>query len=299
MIRKFGWVFAAAVAIVVVSAGSGQALAAKKQKHYSVDAVQHALRFVDELDTNAQRMTAEALQLAMNIEPEHSFASFKRSHDDFERVLSTLRKGDEALGLPVPSDPRLLEPLQKLQGVWDQIGGPIEEILESGKVTRAQLVELAELDDVLVEASRETEQAYEEMLQARVLFFSAALNNVIKAEHLSFLVERITTEFLLIAYDHEVQLQRRNLGKSTAEFELILNGLIHGDPDLRLVQAPNADIATQLRKVELIWQEVAQDFKQAATTDDATDPDTLYRVTKYMEPLFAEMKKSVDLLEEL
>lgn len=299
MIRKIGWVIAMVATFGMVSAGSGEALAARSGKHYSIDEMRHALRFVDELETKAQRMTAEALQMALDIEPEQSFANFKRSHDYFERVLSTLQTGDKALSLPAPTDPKLLEPLRRLQAVWDEVSGPVKKVLESGEVTRSDLTRLVELDNRLVEASRETEKAYEEVLQARVMFFSAALNNVVKAEHLSFLVEHITTEFLLIAYDHEASLHRQNLDKSTAEFELILNGLIHGDPDLHLVPAPNASVAAQLRKVELIWLEVAQTFKDAAAASGTTDRATLYRVTEHMEPLFVEMEKSVDLLEDL
>ena len=143
MIRKFGWVFAAIVMFGVVSAGPGEALAAENQKRYSIDAVQHGLRFIDALATNAQKMTAEALRIALAIEPEHSYANLKRSHDQFEMVLSTLKKGDEFRALPVPADPKLLEPLRKLQTVWDQINDPVQRVLESGKVTRDDLVLLA------------------------------------------------------------------------------------------------------------------------------------------------------------
>ena len=298
MTRKFGWVFAAIVMFAVVPAASGEALAAKGQKRYSVDAVQHALRFVDELAINAQKMTAGVLQIALNIEPEHSFANFKRSHSHFETVLGALKKGDEALALPVPTDPTLLEPLQKLQAVWHQINVPAQRVLGSGKVSRDDLVLLVELHKVLIKAATDTGQAYQGVLLAQVPY-STALNNIIKGEQLSFLVERITTEFLLIAYDHEAQLQRQKLGESTAEFELILNGLIHGDPNLHLVRAQDAGIAAQLRKVELIWLEVVHLFKRVAAKGDSADPETLLRVTKRMGPLFVEMEKSVDLLEQL
>lgn len=298
MTRKLGWVFAAIVVLAAVPAASGEALAAKNQKRYSIDAVQRALRFIDQLPTNAQRLTAEALQLALQIEPEHSYANFKRSHGQFETVLSTLNKGDEPLALPIPTDPKLLEPLRKLQAVWDELNDPIHKVLESGKVTRDDFVLLAVLNNQLIAASKDTRQAYQDVLLAK-LPFTTALNNIVKAEQLSFLVERMTAEFLLIAYDHEASRQRRNLGESAAEFELILNGLMHGDPNLHLVPAQDPDIAAQLRKVEVIWLEVARTIKRTASTGETADPETLYRVTEYMEPLFAEMQRSADLLEKL
>lgn len=283
------------IAFSLPFAAASEALANKRPRSYSTSAIEHALRVVDELETQAQRMTAEALQLAMGIEPELSLERLRQAHDFFEKVLHTLQKGDEELGLPVPVDPKLLEPLVALQAMWDRIDVPVQKILDSGQVSREELIEMAELDHKLVEISQRTEKAYEKKLQENQLI-SVATVNLASAEHLSFLVEQMATEFLFIAYDHEVEEQRQMLGENTKHFERTLQGLIHGDPELRLVPAPDIGIASQLRKVESIWNDIAGTLVSAAGGAQV-DPATIQRITERLEPLYEEMEKSVTMLE--
>ena len=48
----------------------------------------------------------------------------------------------------------------------------------------------------------------------------------------------------------------RDVRQTTRAFDRTLNGLIHGDAELRLLPAANADIRAELAKVQLLWGEI-------------------------------------------
>jgi hypothetical protein len=94
----------------------------------------------------------------------------------------------------------------------------------------------------------------------------------------------MSREFLLIAYGHEVEKNRRGLRESIAQFDRILDGLISGNTELLLVPAPSAEIKAQLRKVARIWDEFLPVLTTAAKGGEI-DRESIARMASTNEPL--------------
>lgn len=272
-------------------------LAASESRHtgprYSQQAMQQALRFVDELEVQGQRIMTEALQVALQIEPDQSLARFEESREYFVTVLQTLKAGDPATGLPAPEEPELIAKLHALQQVWDQLDETLVNVIRSRSASRTDIILLSEFDGILVDISRQVANAYQHQF-ARTNLASMAVTTVVQAEHQSFLVERMQTEILLISYGHDVEEQRRQLAESAKSFDETLEDLISGNPAARLMPPPRVEIRSQLRNVQRIWDEVAPAIEQI-TTGAAVDLASVTQIVHRMEPLYAEMEMAIDL----
>lgn len=260
---------------------------------YSQQAIRGALRYVQELEVQGQRIMTEALQIALQIEPEQSLERFRASHDFFEEALHTLRNGDPSIGLPAADEPELIAEIDALQQIWNQLDATLLRVLDSGTASRADIILLNEFDKALVEISRQVEEAYEHRF-ARTNLASIAVTTVVEAEHLSFLVERMQTELLLVSFGHDVGQQRRLLGQDARDFERTLDGLISGNASLRLMPPPNAEIRSQLRDVQRIWDEIAPTVERVGE-GDAIDRPTVIQMVGLMEPLYEQMERAVSL----
>ncbi len=262
-------------------------------ERYSQEAIKQALRYVEGLEVQGQRLMTEALQVALGIEPVRSMAEFRKSRTHFINVLRTLQTGDAAIGLPVPQDPKLVSALEALRAVWDQVDPMFARFLAAEEISRTDVVLLAEFDAILVDLARQVEQAYEETF-AKSNLASVAMITVVKAEHLSYLIERMQTEMLLIVYGHDVEKERELLAASYAEFEETLSGLMFGSPELKLIPPPHAEIELKLGAVQGKWNEIAP-VLQKLTKDGQLDRAGATELVNRMEPLYQEMKQTVAL----
>lgn len=291
--NKFGIALIAGAAALLTAMPPAAAQNGHTAHRYSQQAMQQALRYVDELEVQGQRIMTEALQVALHIDEQASLARFQESHDFFVEVLHTLQKGDESIGLPVPESPELIAELDALQQIWDQLDAILGRVLQSGDVSRTDVILLSEFDSILVDISRQVEAAYEHQF-AKNNLSSMAVTTVVKAEHQAFLIERMQTEILLIQYGHDVNEQRRLLAESAVIFEQTLEGLIAGNPANRLMPPPRADIKSQLRNVQRIWDEVAPTIDQIVA-GGTVDLALVTQIVHRMEPLYTAMEHAVDL----
>lgn len=290
--RTLGRMAALAGAALSLGALDAAAQDSGAPKRYSQQAMQQALRYVDELEVQGQRIMTQAMQVALQIEPQQSMARFEESHDFFEEVLHRLQTGDPAIGLPEPEEPELIAELEALQQVWDQLDATLNRVLSSGAVTRTDVILLSQFDNILVDISRQVEEAYEHQF-ARTNLSSMAVTTVVQAEHQAFLIERMQTEILLMLYGHDVNAQRRELAESAAQFERTLEGLIEGNPAQRLMPPPNAETRAELRNVQRSWDEVAPMIERLVNSDTVDRTVVVPIITK-MEPLYRQMERAVD-----
>ena len=73
------------------------------------------------------------------------------------------------------------------------------------------------------------------------------------AAHLRSYPQSMLRELLSIAYRQDGTRSRVLLEMTAAEFDRTLMGLIHGDAELRLLPAANAEIRAELEAVETLW----------------------------------------------
>ena len=112
------------------------------------------------------------------------------------------------------------------------------------------------------------------------------------------LTQKMSKEFLLIAYGHEVDNNKLNLLETYSLFERTLKGLLDGDEILDLPGTKNKKIRKQLSKVQGLWQS----FKPVV--EFGSDPKTTIKADKIKTlaasnlPLLKEMNKAVGMYEK-
>ncbi len=284
--------FLGALALPLGASQAAKQIAAVEER-YSQAEVQQALHHVEELAIQGQRLMTKALQVGLKIESERSYEEFQESRAYYLEALQKLQTGDAAAGIPVPKEAELTEPLQALQEVWIQLDPLFNALVTSGEISRSDLGLLDQYDAVLVDLTGKVEGAYQKKL-SRASLISIASVTAARAEHLTFEIEHMVTEMLLIAYGYEVELERQRLGKTMAAFEETLGGLVVGNFALKLIPPPTVEVKAQLRTVQRMWDEIAPDLARLAAGGDM-DRQTVTRVVNRMEPLYLEMKKTVPL----
>lgn len=311
MVGKFGSALLAVLAFGVALTGprpavfQGRVQTAAAQSQTSIAAIKQIMRIVDALETQAQRMTVEMALLVLSGDAsagtgfnlDSSLARLGIAHDYFEQLLGTLANGDKSIGLSAPSDPSILRALAELRAAWDIHKHEVGQVLERQRATRANLAVSAQLDKSVIDAASKTKKVFEDKLLKNKLI-SIDVLTLIKAEHQSFLIEKMAKNYLLIAVGYDAEKQRVQLAESAKRFDRVLNGLIGGDSQLQLMPARDAHLRAELSRVVYIWVRVKPQL-DAAARNGKPDGETLKRVKSDMETLFQGMKKSVDIIEKL
>ena len=107
------------------------------------------------------------------------------------------------------------------------------------------------------------------------------------------LTQKMSKEFFLIAYGHNVDANKQNISKTTALFDKTLNGLINGNSEMGLSEAPNPAIKTQLEKVKTMWDSFHSAIK--SNPDDSSKQ----AVEAKNLPLLKEMNAAVQMFAKL
>jgi hypothetical protein len=238
-----------------------------------------------------QKMSKEILLVALGIDAKNSVRELRESHDLFDRTLRGLRDGDVTLGLPETKSPKVLERLSEVEELWAVIDPAFQTSLESGSVSAEHLSLIADLNLPLLNRMNGAVQAYVE--EARVGGgFSILAVAVDLAGRQRMLTQKMTKEFMLIAYGHEIEQSSKALSDSMALFDTTLNALIQGSPQMNLLSAPTPEIKAQLKKVRRLWGEF-QPLLTKAAEGGKPDPAGISQVATMNMSLLQEMHAAV------
>ena len=275
--------------------GSGRAAAAEKQ--FSTDAVKTTLRRVNGLETQVQRITVEMAQIALNLDKSASVVRLQKAYNRFEQNLSILARGDAAIGIPAPSDPKIKGALGEVQVAWNTFRSNVLQTILKKDVSRTNLVILAELDQTLIAATTQAQKAYREKFLSQKMVSLSTLT-LIQAERQSYLAGRITAEIWLITLNYEVSRLRPRLAENVKRFSRVLKGLRKGDPELQLFPIDNPSLRAALRRTQSVWERVLPHV-DAVVTGRGLPTELHVRVRGDMEKLRDTMEKVVDVLARL
>jgi len=113
------------------------------------------------------------------------------------------------------------------------------------------------------------------------------------------LSQKMSKEYLLIAYGHKVSMNQEKLKKTSALFERTLLGLLNGDEGLSLIKTTNEVTTNQLYVVKDLWRTfkpivvaVAEQGQAAATKQQ------IAQLSKDNLQLLKEMNKAVGMYEK-
>ena len=246
-----------------------------------------------------QKMSKESLLVALNVDTQDNLTNLKNTSALFDRTLKGLRNGDSELGLPPTTDKRILRQLDKVDELWASFYPVIQQVLASGSVTKEQVASVAELNLPLLKQMNKAVGAYEKDAAKGGLKadpgLAATLNLSGKQR---MLTQKMSKEFLLIAYGHDVDNNKLNLLETFTLFERTLGGLKDGDDTLGLPATSDTAIRAQLDVVKGLWDDAKPVF-EAASASGSASADQISTVAKANLPLLKEMNKAVGMYEKL
>ena len=142
-----------------------------------------------------------------------------------------------------------------------------------------------------------TVESYKESA-ARGSLFSMLNIAIDQSGRLRVLTQKMTKEFLLIAYGHEVEKNKAQLHESITHFERIVTGLVQGDHEMLLLPAPTAELQQQLKDVLQVWEGFRAPLETAIRSGEVAE-DHIERVETMNLALLSEAEKVVNMLESL
>ena len=239
-----------------------------------------------------QKMSKEALLIALEIDKENNLANLKKTRDLFDKTLKGLADGDKDLGLAKTKKPKIRKQLKKIGKLWKGFDAAVSNIISQGSVSKSDVETIAKLNLPLLKQMNKGVKFYESAAAG-----SGVNQALAKAINLSgrqrMLTQKMSKEFYLVAYGHQADANKADLAKTVGLFDKTLNGLIDGDAQVGLSPAPSAELKAQLNKVKSMWGSFRKNV-EAGPTDSSKQ-----EVATNNLPLLKEMNKAVQMFEKL
>jgi hypothetical protein len=230
---------------------------------------QRMINLAESQNMLVQRMSKELILVALDIDKNNNLRSLESSRALFERTLKALRDGDSGLGSPGSRNPDFLEGLGKVGELWLLYDATIRRSTKTQTITADQKQLISMLDTTI------------ELLA-----------------HQGALTQQMSKEFLLIAYGHEADKNRKALKDSMALFDQTLDGLLNGNPEQQLLPAPNAEITAQLRMVARMWDEF-RPLLSVGARGSGIDRGSITKVAEVNGPLLDAISEAIAMYENL
>jgi hypothetical protein len=245
----------------------------------------------------AEKMSKELVLVALEVDAKRNLENLESSRALFERTLRGLRDGDVDLGLPGSTNRNFLDSLRKAGELWLVYDATVRTSFESGKITADQVGTVAGLTAPISDAMENAVAALQrDSSEGRLV---SLLDTTIElAGRQRFLTQKMSKEFLLIAYGHETKNNKRAPKETIALFDSTLEGLINGDPESRILPPPNREIRAQLRRAARIWDELLPALR-TALQGDKVDRETIARMTTIDVPLLEAIDLAISMYESL
>ncbi len=247
-----------------------------------------------------QKMSKEIMLIALGVEQEKNLKSLAKTSGLFDKTLQGLRNGSSELHLPPTTSKRILRQLDTIDGIWSAFYPVVQKIISAGSVSKEQVAVVANDNLPLLKQMNKAVGLYEKDAKKGGLKadpgLAATLNLSGKQR---MLTQKMSKEFLLVAYGHERDDSKLSLLETYTLFERTLKGLQDGDETLGLPRTDSQQIRDQLDVVEGLWKEFKPVIAFAA--DHATtsiETGKLSTLAASNLPLLKEMNKAVGMYEK-
>jgi hypothetical protein len=240
----------------------------------------------------SQRMAKAVCFAAIGIQTDSHIEMASDAHDLFDRTLDGLRNGDGEQGLSAEKNPRILTELASVEELWSEYGAAIKSAL-GGKTDALVSLELvARLNlPTLKQMNKAVGEFERHYGSSGTIHPSLALALNISGRQ-RMLSQKASKEFCLILSGTAVDANRAALSETVALFERSLLGLMDGDDDLGLPEAPTDEIYEQLEVVMGLWTPLRDILSKVASGESPT-ANEIETVARDNNPLLVEMNKAV------
>jgi len=235
-----------------------------------------------------QKMSKEALLVALKVEPEKNRRNLERTMALFERTLVGLISGDAGLKLAKAPNARIAAQLGVVMDLWKKFR-PLVKRVADGRADRATLERIARDNLPLLAEMNRAVKMFEKVAGADTAELAVVIN---LSGRQRMLTQKMTKEYLLAALGIDREANHRNLRKTTALFDRTLKGLLDGDDAQNLPPTTDPAIRAQLKKVMKLWADFRPLLARPATREN------LLAIAHANLPLLAEMNRAVKMYEE-
>ncbi len=247
-----------------------------------------------------QKMSKEIMLIALGEGSANNLANLKKTSGLFDKTLKGLRNGSDDLRLPPTSSKRILRQLGKIDAIWVDFHPVVKAIIESGSVTKAQVAAVAKNNLPLLKQMNKAVGLYEKDAKKGGLKSAPGLAATINLSGKQrMLTQKMSKEFLLVAYDHEREDNKLNLLETYSLFERTLAGLMDGDETLGLPGTKPQHIRDQLSVVSELWSKFKPVVQYGADHKTSDIPkEKISQLASANLPLLKEMNKAVGMYEK-
>jgi len=216
------------------------------QSTYDKQYIGHA----GELRVLSQRIAKNATEAAAG-----KAAAFKLLGDarnDFARRWGYLKKGDPETGLPAAPSAVRAE-MRAVQTDWEALLKNTDAILASEQTVLSLHQVAATLAETVPQLQMESEKVVDILLQR-----GAPASHVALAQRQSLLAERILGAVNTVLAGDETAVQAADtFGRDANRFGQVLNGMLNGNPGLRITQVEDRDARARLAEIAELFEFVS------------------------------------------
>ncbi len=247
----------------------------------------------------SQKMSKEIILIALEIDSEANLINLKKTSSLFDTTLAGLRNGSDELGLPPTSKKRILRQLDKIDRIWAEFHTVVTTILSDTHVGKEQVASIAEKSVPLLKAMNKAVGLYEKDAKKGGLKADPGLASTLNLSGKQrMLTQKMSKEFLLVAYAHQTEDNKLNLLETYSLFERTLKGLRDGNELLSLPGTKPQHIRDQLAVVEGLWAKFRPLMEYGTNSSSKIPKEKVTEVAKYNLPLLREMNKAVGMYEK-
>jgi len=247
----------------------------------------------------SQKMSKEVLLVALGIDLDNNLANLTATSSLFDKTLKGLELGSAGLNLPPTSNKRILRQLEKINKLWSEFHPIIKVILNSKTVTPEQVASIASNNLPLLKQMNKAVGLYEKDAQKGGLKAAPGLASTLNLSGKQrMLTQKMSKEFLLVAYGHESEPNKLNLLETYTLFERTLQGLRDGDETLGLPGTKSETILQQLAVIEGLWLTFKPIVANAVEQSGEIQVDQINSLAVNNLPLLKEMNRAVGMYEK-
>ncbi len=247
-----------------------------------------------------QKMSKEIMLIALGENADGNLANLGKTSGLFDKTLKGLRNGSEELNLPPTTAGRILRQLDKIDAIWAEFYPVVKQVLDSKAVSAEQVAAVATTNLPLLKAMNKAVGLYEKDAKAGGMKSAQGLAATINLSGKQrMLTQKMSKEFLLVAYGHEREDNKLSLLETYSLFERTLKGLLDGDETLGLPGTEAAHIRDQLGVVDGLWSSFKPIVEYGADPKTTEIPkDKVAELAKTNLPLLKQMNKAVGMYEK-
>jgi hypothetical protein len=244
----------------------------------------------DTLRIYSQQVAAAACFFYNGVDPELSIALLQEARSGFDVHMAALRDGDADLGIIGGEERRkTLVKMDEVQYIWSDMAQAVDALLadsddtDAVSVIKDQNMALLEKTDILLTQLEGQYANPVEIVQADVLTLEIVGRQ-------AMMTQKIAKNVCKVWSGRDTPEIREQLTSAIGIYEIALNALINGMPEVGLRPAPTEEIADDLSGILADWKDV-RPIVEAILAGDTNEDELVY--------LFHHMADEMHKLEDV